>query len=96
MPRWAKKVDQNQSDLVDALRRQGYSVIVLNGEVDLAVGRRGLTLLVEVKAPGGRLRPSQERLLDEFDGGYLVTGQDGLERALQDVASYFALYLGRA
>lgn len=95
LPKYARKVDANQPEIVDALRRQGYSVMIVNGEVDLIVGANGLSLPVEIKAPGGRLRPSQERLLDEWRGSYLVTGDRGVDRALQDVAGWFALYVGR-
>ena len=50
-------------DLVENLRRLGFSVAYVQGLVpgvtDLLVGRRGRTHLAEVKRLGGQLRPSQ-------------------------------------
>lgn len=49
----AKRVDANQAEIVDALRRVGASVTPLHdvggGFPDLAVGFRGVNFLLEVK-----------------------------------------------
>ena len=62
--RRAAKVDDNQAEIVAALRRAGCSVCILsgvgNGCPDLAVGLRGVTYLLEVK--DGSKCPSKRRL----------------------------------
>ena len=60
--RRAAKKDANQGAIVQALRKCGASVHVLNeaGAPDLLVGIRGLNLLVEVK--DGAKCPSARRL----------------------------------
>ncbi len=61
----AARTDANQADIVRALRAAGCSVEVLDprgrgGLPDLLVGFRGVNLLLEVKAKGGKLSPAQE------------------------------------
>lgn len=61
----AKRVDQNQREIVEALRRVGASVehihMVGHGVPDLMVGYfsaatgRHITIAMEVKMPGGKL-----------------------------------------
>lgn len=62
--RRAAKTDDNQTAVVEALRRAGCSVCILsgvgNGCPDLAVGRGGVTYMLEVK--DGRKPPSKQRL----------------------------------
>lgn len=62
--RRAAKVDDNQAEIVAALRRAGCSVCSLAGVgkgcPDLAVGLRGVTYLLEVK--DGSKCPSKRRL----------------------------------
>ena len=62
--RRAAKVDDNQAEIVAALRRAGCSVCILsgvgNGCPDLSVGLRGVTYLLEVK--DGSKCPSKRRL----------------------------------
>lgn len=65
---YARKVDANQSEIVDALRRVGCHVLELSavggGVPDLVVWKRdGLTaMLVEIKNPAtrGKLNPLQQ------------------------------------
>jgi hypothetical protein len=64
MMRAAQK-DSNQAEIVTALRSAGCSVEVLEparrgGLPDLLVGFRGKNVLLEVKAPEGRLSLDQE------------------------------------
>src|SRR5512139_2742958 len=70
------RVDANQSDIVLALRAAGCSVehthMVGNGFPDLAVSRNGHTVLMEVKMPGGKLTPAEQRFRDEWQGEYHV------------------------
>ena len=47
--RRAARVDANQSDIIDALRKCGASVAVIKEPVDLVVGIGGISILVEVK-----------------------------------------------
>lgn len=62
--RRAAKVDDNQAEIVAALRRAGCSVCSLAGVgkgcPDLAVGLRGVTYMLEIK--DGRKPPSKQRL----------------------------------
>jgi hypothetical protein len=62
--RRAARVDRNQPEIVQALRDAGASVTPLHmvgkGFPDLAVGRAGMTFLLEVK--DGNKPPSRRRL----------------------------------
>lgn len=64
MARWAAKVDANQGEIVEALRKAGASVSPSHtagqGFPDLTVGYRGQTYLLEVK--DGSLPPSARTL----------------------------------
>jgi Holliday junction resolvase len=65
--RRAAKVDDNQAEVVLALRQAGASVTSLaavgSGVPDLLVGYKGMTLLFECK--DGRKSPSRRRLTDD-------------------------------
>lgn len=56
--RRAAKVDRNQSEIVEALRKCGADVISIaavgNGKPDIIVGFRGQNYLMEIKVPGKR------------------------------------------
>jgi hypothetical protein len=52
--RRAAKVDENQADIVDALRRVSVSVEIIGKPVDLLICHRGETALMEVKNLDGR------------------------------------------
>ena len=52
--RRAAKVDGNQAIIVELLRKAGASVYVVGLPVDLLVGYRGITTLVEIKDPASR------------------------------------------
>ena len=61
--RYAARVDDNQPEIVEALRRHGAAVLVtsqLKGAMDLLVGYNGNTYIVEVK--DGNKPPSQRKL----------------------------------
>ena len=64
MGRRASRVDDNQREIMDALRRAGAGVVPLHtvgmGCPDLLVGHRGQNYLLEVK--DGRKAPSARRL----------------------------------
>lgn len=65
--RRAGRVDQNQGEIVDALRKAGWSVQSIasmgGGVPDLLVGRDGLNLLLEIK--DGKKSPSKRMLTDD-------------------------------
>ena len=64
MPKYAAKVDRNQSEIVDALRKAGCTVAHTHaagaGFPDIAAGYRGVTYLIEIK--DGLLPPSARTL----------------------------------
>lgn len=75
--RRASRVDTNQSEVVDALRKAGASVLPLHavggGCPDLLVGQFGVNFLIEVKdgtkPPSARtLTPPQVTFHDEWRG----------------------------
>lgn len=74
MPKYAAKVDRNQSEIVEALKAGGCDVVFIGKPVDLLIGVRGQNLLLEVKVPkakgerGGKLTPEQEVFFKEWRG----------------------------
>ena len=60
-PKYAKKVDLNQQEIVDALRQIGCSVMVIGTPVDLLCGYRARNFLLEVKRPGEKPRTKTQR-----------------------------------
>ena len=81
--RRAAKVDANQGQIVAALRKLGYSVDTNHD--DILVGGFGHNLWVELKSPGQekRIKPSQEKLRDEWKGAYMITSD------LQEILDWF-------
>lgn len=86
--RRAAKIDANQPDIVEALRRCGATVQPLHtvgqGVPDLLVGFRGQTLLLEVKdgakPPSERkLTPDQVRWHEAWDGHPVYVVRDVTE-----------------
>ena len=63
MRRRAARADANQAEIVEGLRRLGYSVLdasaVGGGFPDLVVGKNGVTFLLEIKTAKGKLNPLQ-------------------------------------
>jgi len=75
------RADDNQQEIVDALRDIGASVLVLSqvggGCPDLLVGFCGREYLMEVKAPKGKLRPGQKKFIDTWKGkAFIVRSVD--------------------
>lgn len=68
----AAKVDVNQSEIVEAFRRFGFTVQCLHtvgkGVPDLLVGKYGINLLVEVKTEKGTLTKDQEQWHSKWRG----------------------------
>ncbi len=75
MPQYAKRRDENEPDIIEALRRAGCDVLLAN-DVDLIVGSRGSTFILEVKHPKraseSRIRPIQKALRDGWKGQYAI------------------------
>lgn len=63
----AKRIDDNQHEIVNIMRKLGASVLILSemgkGCPDIAVGISGKTYLVEIK--DGKKFPSAQRLTDK-------------------------------
>lgn len=79
--RRAKRNDANQTQIVKELRQLGFSVET--GHDDILVGKNGVTLWVEIKTKTGKLKPSQEKLLEEFKGAYMVA------KTTEEIIAYF-------
>jgi hypothetical protein len=73
----ANRVDNNQQEIIDALRAAGATVQPLNavkcGCPDLLVGYRGTNYLIEVKSKGGRLTDDEFNWMSSWDGFFTVT-----------------------
>ena len=71
--RYAAKVDKNQKEIVLALRLAGAYVWVIGLPVDLLVGYKGHTFLVEVKdGPRKRLTALQDDFFKNWPGSTLA------------------------
>ena len=83
MIRRAARVDANQAQVISALRAAGAYVWIIKLPVDLLVGYKGHTFLVEIKdGPKKRLTALQEDFFKNWAGGTL-TRIDGPEAALR-------------
>lgn len=81
--RRAARVDNNQAAVVSALRAAGANVWILGLPVDLLVGYKGCTILMEVKdGPKKRLTALQDKFFENWYGGPL-SRVDGPEAALR-------------
>lgn len=81
MARWeTHRSDGNQAEIIQAMRKLGASVEIIDRPVDLVVGLAGLTALAEVKTARGRLRPSQTAFLRSWRGLCVVlrSVEDGI------------------
>lgn len=82
--------DANQQDVIAFARkrlgaiRSVVTTVVGGGFPDNVVPFRGLTILVEVKGPKGKLEKSQEDFIRNWDGGpiLVVDGPEDLYRQL--------------
>lgn len=83
--RRAARVDANQEAVVSALRAAGASVWIISLPVDLLVGFRNHTFLMEIKdGPKKRLTALQEDFFSNWFGGTLCR-VDGPEAALRAI-----------
>ena len=86
---FAKRVDKNQKDIVEAFRKMGATVIDLSkvgkGIPDLMIGYNNKTALVEIKSSDkAKFTPHQEAFIREWNGGTLarVNDVDGVIRLI--------------
>lgn len=81
------RVDQNQREIVKALRAIGCSVVSLHrvgqGCPDLLIGYRGQTYLIEVKIPGEWLNLMQREWFERWRGQVAVV--DSVTQAISVV-----------
>jgi hypothetical protein len=71
--RHAKRVDANQDQIVVALRAAGAYVWIIGLPVDLLVGYKGHTFLVEIKRTAkSRFTPLQADFFESWGGGTLA------------------------
>jgi hypothetical protein len=78
--RYANRIDANQNNIVEALRKAGAYVRIISqgdGIPDLLVAYKGYTILMEVKdgdkVPSARkLTDAEQKFFDEWTGGMLV------------------------
>ena len=81
--RRAARIDANSTQVVTALRAAGAYVWIIGLPVDLLVGYKGHTFLVEIKdGPKKHLTDLQEAFFAKWAGGTLVR-IDGPEAALR-------------
>lgn len=66
--RYANRRDANEKEIVAALEAIGCDVIRMHAPVDLLVGYRNKTLLLEVKTPKGSLTSDQEKFFKSWRG----------------------------
>lgn len=80
--RRAAKRDENEKEIVEALRAEGYQVIVLGLPVDLLVFRPGgHFMFLEVKTDTGRPTEVQKKFFDNSLGcrrGYVRSVEEAL------------------
>ena len=81
--KYAARVDANQAQIVSALRAAGAYVWIIGLPVDLLVGYKGHTFLVEVKdGPRKRLTALQQDFFNNWSGSTLAR-VNGPEAALR-------------
>lgn len=85
--RYAKRIDQNQAQIISALESAGASVLVISKPVDLLVSINGKFALFEVKNPNvpkadRQFTKAQKAFFDKHDG-YPLFVVDGPEIAVR-------------
>ena len=85
-----KKVDTNQAEIVDALRKAGASVFDLHevgrGLPDILVGYRNKNYLMEIKYKKGVLNAKENDFFDNWQGQAIVVYT--AEQALRVIKIY--------
>lgn len=70
--RRASKIDDNQPDIIRALKAIGVSVEIIGKPVDLLICHRGETALLECKALDGRFTKDQVEFMARWPGKVIV------------------------
>ena len=88
----ARRVDANQSEIVEALRAIGASVFLLHavgcGCPDLLVGFRGVNYLLEIKCGRhAKLTPAEQRFFDSWNGYASIVRT--VDEALEEIGATF-------
>jgi hypothetical protein len=89
--RYAARVDANQEQIVSALRAAGAYVWVIGLPVDILVGYKGKTILIEIKSGSKkRLTKLQTEFFENWAGGTLfrVNDAEGALRALRMIDGF--------
>jgi len=81
--RFAARVDANQTQIVSALRAAGAYVWIIGLPVDLLVGYRGHTFLVEIKSGSKRRFTALQAAFFENWSGSNLARVDSPESALR-------------
>ena len=81
--RFAARIDANQTQIVSALRAAGATVWIIGLPVDLLVGYKGHTFLVEVKTNSKKRLTSLQTDFFETWGGGTLCRIDSPEAALR-------------
>ena len=92
--RYAARVDANQDQIVSALRAAGAYVWIIGLPVDLLVGYKGKTILVEIKnGSSKRLTKLQTDFFESWSGGTLlrVNDAEGALRALRMIDGFLQI-----
>ncbi len=89
-PKYAKTVDLNQQEIVDALRKAGISVEIIGEPLDLLCGHNVTNVLLEVKRPGEKPRTDkQKRFFRDWKGQARI-----VESAEEAIRVVFAISRG--
>lgn len=88
----AKRVDKNQKDIVEQLRKLGYNVeytyMIGNGFPDVVISFNELfTLPIEIKSKGGKLTKDEENFHKRYKG-YIITAYN-LEDVIKGVNEFY-------
>jgi len=81
--RYAARVDANQDQIVVALRAAGASVWIIGLPVDLLVGYKGHTFLVEIKTNAKKRLTTLQRDFFESWSGSTLARVDSPDAALR-------------
>lgn len=81
MSKYARRVDCNQKEIVNAFKQLGCSVFdtsrVAGGYPDLTIGKNGKTILVEIKRDlKATFTKSQQEFMDSWKGSTVCRVQD--------------------
>ena len=86
--KYKNKRDGNEQDIVDAFRKHGCTVERMDKPMDLLVGYRGTTRLVEVKLEGKGLNDKQEEWASGWRGDLtIVRSVDDVTETVQEWGS---------